>query len=183
MSSIHTKALERASQLKGGPEELAKHLGIPLSSMMLILQGKATLSPSHFDSIVDLLLQADLRSLNDPLVLVVEDDRATAYSFSKSIQQLGYRVDNATDGRMALEYIRSRQPAVAFVDLRLPDMTGWELAEAVKREGLTTKIYALTAHSDMDMRDRSLAAGFEAHFSKPMDAEALEKLVPRRKKP
>ena len=180
-NQTHIKALERAAELTGDPAQLAHDLGIPLPSLMLFMQGKVDLSAELFVRVVDLILQADLKSLRDPFVLVVEDDPATAYSFSRLIKQLGYRVETAADGQSALEHIRERQPLVAFIDLRLPDVSGWEIAEIVRAEGLTTKIVAVTAYgASEEDRNRSLAAGFEEHFAKPLDTKRLETVIPRR---
>lgn len=183
MNRVHIQALERAADLQGGVPELAARLGIPATTLILMMDGTVSVPAEVFLQVVDILINADLSSVTAPVVLVVEDDPATAYSFSRLVRDLGYRVETATTGQAALEHIRTRQPAVAFVDLRLPDITGWQLAEIVKNEGLSTRVVAMTAYgSSPEDRDRSLAAGFEAHFPKPVDRAALQALLPKRQK-
>ena len=183
MNRVHIKALERAAELQGGVPELARRLGIPATTLILMMDGTVSVPAEVFTEVVDILIHSDLSSITAPVVLVVEDDPATAYSFSRLVRDLGYRVETATTGQAALEHIRTRQPAVAFVDLRLPDITGWQLAEIVKNEHLSTRVVAMTAYgSSPEERDRSLAAGFEAHFPKPVDRAAVQSLLPKRPK-
>jgi CheY-like chemotaxis protein len=181
MNHVHVKALERASDLQGGPQQLADCLGIPLATLTRLMQGKVDLDPDLFVRVVDLITSADLSSFVDPLVLVVEDDPATAYSFARLVRQLGYRVATATDGQSALAQIRALRPMVAFIDLRLPDANGREIAEIVRAENLQTRVVAVTAYGDpQEERDLSLAAGFEKHFAKPVDPKSVEGVLPRR---
>ena len=183
MNRVHIKARERAAELEGGVPELARRLAIPATTLILMLDGTVSVPAQVFVEVVDLIIHSDLSSVTAPVVLVVEDDPATAYSFSRLVRDLGYRVETATTGAAALEHIRTRLPAVAFVDLRLPDITGWQLAEIVKKEGLSTRVVAMTAYgSSPEERGRSLAAGFEAHFSKPIDRTTVQSLLPKRQK-
>jgi CheY-like chemotaxis protein len=179
MNPVHSKALERACELAGGPAALAHQLKTSVAAVEMMLAGQAAMTPAHFDVIVDLLLKADVKSLGAPLVLVVEDDAPTAYSISRLIRQAGYRAEIATDGASALEHIRTRKPAVAFIDIRLPDRTGWEIAETVRREGLPTQLIAVTAFAE-NHAEQSLAAGFYDHLVKPLDKQQLERFIPKR---
>lgn len=184
MNDVHVKALERAVELQGGTPELAAYLGIPVTTLNLMIDGQIGVPPDLFLKVVDVIVNAELSSMGDPFVLVVEDDPATAYSFSRLIKQLGYRVETARDGHSALDHIRRLQPLVAFIDLKLPDVSGLEIAQTVKAEGLATRIVAVTAYgTSADARSRSLAAGFEEHFDKPVDVSTVEKVIPRRPKP
>lgn len=183
MNDVHIKALERAAELRGSRPELASHLGIPVATLNHMIAGQTPVPQDLFLKVVDLIVNAELSSMGDPFVLVVEDDPATAYSFSRLVKQLGYRVETATDGRSALELIRKLRPLVAFVDLRLPDVSGLEIAHTVKAEGLATRIVAVTAYgTSPDARNLSLAAGFEEHLDKPVDLSTVERVIPRRVK-
>ena len=181
MNQTHIKALERAADLLGGIPELARHMGIPGTTLILMMDGTVAVPSELFTKVVDIIISGDLSAVTAPMVLVVEDDPATAYSFSRLIRQLGYQVETATDGQSALDRIRASRPVVAFVDLRLPDISGWHIAEIVKAEGLSTRIVAVTAYgSTAADRERSIAAGFEEHFGKPVDLAHIRSIIPQR---
>jgi CheY-like chemotaxis protein len=181
MNRVHLKALERASVLQGGMPELAARLGVPVTTLILMMDGTIALPAELFVKVVDIIISADLAAMRDPLVIVVEDDPATAYSFSRLIAQLGYRVATAKTGASALEQIRALQPLVAFVDLRLPDIEGSQIAEVVRAENLNTRVIAVTAYgASATDRERSLAVGFENHFAKPLDLATAETVLPKR---
>jgi two-component system nitrate/nitrite response regulator NarL len=82
-------------------------------------------------------------------------------------------VAEAGDGETALAEIRRLAPAVAVVDLRLPDMDGIAVVEAVEREGLATRLVILSAYSDNAAVSRALAAGARAYLSKICSAKTL----------
>jgi CheY-like chemotaxis protein len=156
-------------------------LDVPITTLVLMMEGKVSIPADVFLQVVDLVVGAEVSSMGDPFVLVVEDDPATAYSFSRLIKQLGYRVKVTTDGHSALEHIRKLQPLIAFVDLRLPDMSGHEIAEIVRKERLKTRVVAVTGYgASPNDRMESLAAGFEEHFAKPVDVSSVETVIPRR---
>jgi CheY-like chemotaxis protein len=182
MNHVHIKALTRAAAILGGSAQLANRLGIPPAALARFMAGEIDLAPDLFLRVVDIVVNADLASLrNDPLVLVVEDDPATAYSLSRLIKELGYQPATATSGQSALDYIRSKKPAVAFVDLRLPDLDGRDIARIIRAEKLATRVVAVTAYGNSDAEEKlSLAAGFEKHFLKPIDLERVETVIPRR---
>src|SRR5687767_5531018 len=67
-------------------------------------------------------------------VLVVDDNLDAAELLAQSLQLLGHQAWVANDGAAALELMRSLRPDVALVDLGLPVMDGYELAEQIRRE-------------------------------------------------
>jgi CheY-like chemotaxis protein len=88
----------------------------------------------------------------------------------------GYSVTTAFRGADALARIAEERPDVALLDIGLPDMTGYELAgrvrEAVKPARVT--LAALTGWGQEDDRRAAEGAGFDRHFTKPVDTDQLE---------
>ncbi|HET6172530.1 MAG TPA: response regulator transcription factor [Gaiellales bacterium] len=82
-------------------------------------------------------------------------------------------VDEAGDGATALAAIRRLSPALAVVDLQLPDMDGIAVAEAIRREGLATRVVILSAYEDGAVVERAFAAGVCAYLPKIRSAESL----------
>jgi two-component system nitrate/nitrite response regulator NarL len=75
------------------------------------------------------------------------------------------------DGRAALERIRAQEPAVAVVDLRLPELDGIAIANAVSRDGLPTRVLVLSAFTEPRPVYEAMAAGAAGYFSKDADRE------------
>ncbi len=81
-------------------------------------------------------------------------------------------VGQAADGEAALELVRTLEPDVAVVDLKMPGAGGLAVARALAREGLRTRLVLLSAHLDSALVFEALAAGARAFISK--DADRLE---------
>lgn len=185
MNDLPLRILRRMAELSGGSESLATRLRVDHSTLLLWLQGKATIPPETHEKLVDMLLAADLASLIDAArqdakqVLVVDDDPSSAYSLARILRQLGYSVATAADGASALEQARRIRPEVVFVDLRMPGMDGVQIAEAIKAEGLAGHVIAATSYRSELERDRTASAGFAAHLLKPVERSTLEEILTR----
>lgn len=81
-------------------------------------------------------------------------------------------VGEASDGREALEQIRRLEPDVALLDMRMPQLEGQKVLEAVTRDGLSTRVVLLSAQVDSETVYRVVAAGACGYLSK--DASATE---------
>ena len=75
-------------------------------------------------------------------------------------------VAEVADGREALDLIRAELPHVAVVDMRLPGLDGAEIAAAVTRDGLSTRVLLLSAFSDEQIVFRALEAGAAGYLTK-----------------
>jgi two-component system nitrate/nitrite response regulator NarL len=83
----------------------------------------------------------------------------------------------AADGRSALALIRELQPVVAVVDLRLPGLDGIEIAHAVSRDKLATRVLLLTAFTDDVLVYRALEAGASGYVTKDATQEEIARAV------
>ena len=112
-------------------------------------------------------------------VLVVDDNRDAADSLGKLLNLAGAEARAVYNGFAALEVLPTYQPAVLLVDIGMPDMDGYELARRVRQlpdcEDLT--LIALTGWGQAEDRQRSQAAGFDFHLTKPADFNALQTLL------
>jgi two-component system nitrate/nitrite response regulator NarL len=82
-------------------------------------------------------------------------------------------VADAAAGREALDEIRRHRPDVALVDLRLPDIDGVAVADAVERERLEAKVIIVTAYEDSSTVYRALASGVRSYLPKVCSAKTL----------
>ena len=133
-----------------------------------------------------------LAAISEPLRLMLVDDNVDAVeSLATLLQALGHHVDVAGDADTALALVGKSQTQVFVLDIGLPGMDGHELARRLRAEPATTKavLIALTGYGQAHVQDLTKAAGFDHHFVKPIDIEALVDvlthvgLVERRKAP
>jgi signal transduction histidine kinase len=113
-------------------------------------------------------------------ILIVEDNADSRESLARLLRMQGHTVAVAADGREGLEVAVRDRPAVALVDIGLPDVDGYQLAARLRASlGTTTFLAALTGYGRSEDRERALAAGFDAHFTKPVELEELQVLLSR----
>jgi signal transduction histidine kinase len=112
-------------------------------------------------------------------VLVVDDNRDAAEMLAEYVQGLGYRVGIAFDGPSALKVAHEMTPEIALLDIGLPVMDGFELGGRLRElpGQRAIKLIAITGYGQESDRERSRAAGFDAHLVKPVDMDALESLL------
>ena len=112
-------------------------------------------------------------------VLVVDDNEDGAETLRHLLEHLGYTVAVAHDGTGALHTVSSFAPDVAILDIGLPVMDGYELARHIREElgHRTPKLIALTGYGQRTDRERSRSAGFDHHLVKPLDFDALLRVL------
>jgi PAS domain S-box-containing protein len=112
-------------------------------------------------------------------VLVVDDYVLAAESLALLLQEMGYRTHVVHDGAAALQAMKTFEPQVALVDIGLPVIDGYEVAQTVRRmpgrESLP--LIAVTGYGQPGDRARVLAAGFDEHLVKPLDASRISELI------
>jgi CheY-like chemotaxis protein len=110
-------------------------------------------------------------------VLLVEDN-ADAMSALRTLLELdGHTVSTAEDGVAGLEELLRLRPEVAVIDIGLPGLTGYEVAKRSRGAGHAGKLIALSGYGQGRDVQQALRAGFDAHLVKPVDPEALRRLL------
>ena len=118
-------------------------------------------------------------------VLVVEDHRDARDALRAVLEAAGHEVRCTEDGRQALETVETWQPDVALIDIGLPGMSGYELAQALRGTpfGEDVMLVAVTGYGQPDDRRRAIASGFDSHAVKPITPEALLDLIASERPP
>jgi len=109
-------------------------------------------------------------------VLVVEDEEDGANSLAELLQLFGYRVAVARTGLSALLAAEMDRPDVVLLDIRLPDIDGWEVARRMRDTatgGPQPVVVAVTGCSTEADQWRSVDAGIDLHWVKPADPATL----------
>jgi CheY-like chemotaxis protein len=109
-------------------------------------------------------------------VLVVEDNRDSAETMRILLELFGHEVSVAYDGQQGVELAKAVRPAVVLCDIGLPVMDGLAVASALRQDPATaeTRLIAVTGYGGEDDRQKTLAAGFDVHLVKPVDAKVLK---------
>jgi len=112
-------------------------------------------------------------------VLVVDDNADAAEMLAVLLGLTGFTVETAHDGPEALKAAATFRPQLALLDIGLPVMDGYEVGSRLRaHEGLSDlKLIALTGYGQSSDRERSLAAGFDAHIVKPVDPDDLLQVI------
>jgi CheY-like chemotaxis protein len=108
-------------------------------------------------------------------ILLVEDHKEIWDFLSRRLKRRGYEVIVAEDGQQGLDKARSENPVLILLDMNLPVLDGWTVAQKLKSEEATRRIpiIALTAHAMAGDRDKALAAGCDDYHAKPIDFSQL----------
>jgi two-component system response regulator MprA len=108
-------------------------------------------------------------------VLIVDDERAVRESLQRALELEGYEIEQAADGREALERLAS-QPDAVLLDVLMPGMDGLEVCRTIRRNGNPVPVLMLTARTQVEDRVEGLDAGADDYVTKPF---ALEELLAR----
>ncbi len=109
----------------------------------------------------------------DSAILVIEDDEASAYYLEEILSELEIPVITATTASEAIEIVNKNKIKLIFMDIRLPDMDGYELTTILRNKGVTIPIIAQTAFVLPDDRDKAISSGCDEYLPKPLRKEIL----------
>lgn len=113
-------------------------------------------------------------------LLIVEDNDDTAHVLKWGLEQLGYQVEIAHNGPLALRVAQKFSPDIAVLDIGLPVMDGWELARRLRTQrGGAMHVIAVTGFAEDADKLRSQDAGFSDHLVKPVNIDAIHAAVQR----
>lgn len=101
-----------------------------------------------------------------PLVLIVEDDTQSMYLMERYTRTCGCRALGTTSGENALALARQEKPAVIFLDLMLPGISGWDVLQALKADPITNRIPVIICTA-LEESDRAFEMG-AGYLHKPV---------------
>jgi PAS domain S-box-containing protein len=113
-------------------------------------------------------------------VLILDDNVDAAETFGTLLEIAGHHVTLAHTGQEAINLAPRLQPDIAFLDIGLPDMTGYDVATALRRIPALagTRLVALTGWGAPQDRQKSRDAGFDQHLTKPVTLDVLATILP-----
>lgn len=112
-------------------------------------------------------------------VLIVDDNESAAHLLQRLLHRLHQDVHTAASAVEALESLGSIQPEVVISDIGMPEMSGYEMAQAIRRRTDIPQptLIALTGYGKDSDRLESASAGFDVHLCKPIGIDALAKIL------
>lgn len=112
-------------------------------------------------------------------VLVVDDNADAADSLRLALGLYAFEIDVAYDGRSALAFADLHEPQIVLLDITLPDMTGWDVALALRDDARFARalIVAVSGLGSAADRRRSEEAGIDRHLTKPLNIQTLKNLI------
>jgi len=120
-------------------------------------------------------------------ILLVEDESKVANFISMGLQEEGYTVDIAPDGRIGLQHISESTYDIILLDLMIPEIDGLELLKRIRADGVDTPVLIITAKSSKEDVVKGLDTGSDDYLTKPFSFDELlariRVLLRRRKQP
>lgn len=115
------------------------------------------------------------------LVLVADDNEGHRTLVDLLLATEGYELAMVEDGKAALEWLKDHTPALAILDVAMPQLGGLEVAERIRRIGRLkdTKIVVLTALRDPQTREGARLAKVDALVMKPLEGKDFRDLIKR----
>lgn len=112
-------------------------------------------------------------------VLIVDDEEDLGMSLALSLELAGYQVRTAGSGEEALSLVDDHEPDAIVLDLRLPDIDGWELLDRLGTAGRFPRIpvVVVSAYADGGTASRAADLGCRAYLAKPFSAAELNRAV------
>jgi CheY-like chemotaxis protein len=107
-------------------------------------------------------------------VLVVDDDPVIAKSFDRVLSTRGYAVITADNGADALKKMATEEYDVVYTDIRMPGMSGLEVAERIKAQQPWTPVVIITGYGSEENQRRATAAGVAGFLHKPLSPDMIE---------
>ena len=161
MVELHGGQVRAASEGRGKGSEFV--VTLPASRTQLVI-GRA---PTPARRAHEAATPSGLR------VLVVDDNEDAGSFLAEALSLNGFEVRTAVDGPEALRLAESFAPDVALLDLGLPVMDGYELAQHLQQLPRRPYLVALTGYGSDRHQQRSRSSGFDMHLVKPVDIDAL----------
>ncbi|MGH7461154.1 MAG: response regulator [Longimicrobiales bacterium] len=114
-------------------------------------------------------------------VLIVEDNEDNRHIYETILRHHGYDVLTAADGQDGLDAALREAPDLVLLDISLPGLSGWEIAEHLSAEQHTRDmvLVAVTAHACLEDRERARLLGFRSYMTKPVEPRRVVEEVRR----
>lgn len=106
-------------------------------------------------------------------ILVVDDDVNLCTALKEELTEVGYDAEYVTNGFDAIEHLRNNKTDLVLLDLKMPDMDGFDVLREMEEKDINTRVIVLTAYADVKSAIDSAKMGASDFISKPYDFDEL----------
>ncbi len=113
-------------------------------------------------------------------ILIVDDSRAMRMIVSRVLRQSGFgeaTIEEAENGKEALDIIRAGVPDLVLSDWNMPEMTGIELLRSLQSENIAVRFGFVTSEHTPEMREQAIAAGAQFLLTKPFTPDSFQEVL------
>jgi two-component system nitrogen regulation response regulator NtrX len=112
--------------------------------------------------------------MNDPTILVVDDNASFCTTIEKALHRQGYlRVQTASDGWQALESVKKERPDLVLLDIYMPGIDGLHLITAIHKIDKDIPVVMLTCEGDEECRNAAASLGAADYLVKPLSIKSI----------
>jgi signal transduction histidine kinase/ActR/RegA family two-component response regulator len=176
---LHGGGIEARSEGPGHGSEFIVRVPLARAAGAGAAAEASAVCPSDTDSLGTLLQPHSRKPTTGTRVLVVEDNPDSADVLELMLRMAGHETQSARDGPHALTIADTFHPAVVVLDIGLPGMSGYEVARQIRKRAWAEGVLlvAVTGWGQAEDQRRAMEAGFDFHLTKPVDPEALMRLL------
>ena len=117
--------------------------------------------------------------MSTPRLLIADDERNIAEGLQMLLQEEGYEVETATDGKQAWDKIRKGEFGLVLADLKMPKMDGLELFARMREEGVDSEVIIITGKGTVASAVEAMRNGAYDYLTKPLELDRLKALIPK----
>lgn len=115
-----------------------------------------------------------IQKIKDISILLVEDELELHDMLLEYLQLFFHKTYSAKNGQEALEIYRQKRPQIILSDINMPELSGLELVQTIRKNDLATKIIIMSAHSDQEKLLQAIPLQLETYLIKPIKTETLK---------
>ena len=112
-------------------------------------------------------------------ILVADDERGICQALSRLLEREGHVPVIASNGREAIELVRSERPDAVFLDIQMPGMDGLQALERIQAQAQGLPVVIMTAYGSMETAMEAIRLGAFDYLGKPLDLERIRSLLQR----
>jgi len=150
----------------------------PLTSFIFGEFRKSEIHIFHSETkLGETLGQSENESFLNKKLLLVEDSLDNQMLYHRVLSKLGFQVEMVSNGKEALEIVKTKEFDLILMDMQMPEMDGHTTTQILRKRNVRCPIVALTAHAMKEDRERCLQSGCDDYLSKPASKRQLVEVL------